>query len=222
MRQQINLYIDLKDNDHEHFNAIQLWRTSAMVVAGIVILVMLNLWQISRLRDGVQEVDIHYNNTQERFKTLNVMIASRPRDRLLEQEVTRLQRLLQSRHRIQEMLQGVAFSNTDGFSKYFRSLARQHTQGLWLTDFAISGAAQKVTLGGRSSDAALVPEYLRKLSNEAALTGIEFYVFRIVHPESEEEIIAKSVVDFVVTTEKPEFQDGLHGNDQIARAETGK
>ena len=54
---------------------------------------------------------------------------------------------------------------------------------MWLTEFDITGAAEEMSLAGRTTNPELVPRYMQKLSSEKTLAGIEFRAFQMNRPE---------------------------------------
>ena len=202
MNQQINLYQPSFRRQEQKFSARTMLLTGLTVVTAIVLLGVLNLWQVSRLEAGVKEMDAQYSVVLERFQTINTSLSVRPRDRALEQQVQRMQRLIEGRYRVQELLRKGAFSNTEGFSRYFLALARQHLAGLWLTNFDITGAAERMTLKGRSKQPELVPRYIQKLAEENVLSGTEFRVFHMARPQAEGKSGSQSLIEFVISTEQ--------------------
>ena len=97
MNQQINLYQPSFRRQEQKFSARTMLLTGLTVVTAIVLLGVLNLWQVSRLEAGVKEMDAQYSVVLERFQTINTSLSVRPRDRALEQQVERMQRLIEGR-----------------------------------------------------------------------------------------------------------------------------
>jgi hypothetical protein len=61
--------------------------------------------------------------------------------------------------------------DTRGYAEYFRALARQNVDGLWLTGVSIAGAGLDLGVRGRALDPALVPGFLGRLRNERIMQG---------------------------------------------------
>jgi Fimbrial assembly protein (PilN) len=99
--------------------------------------------------------------------------AERPNTRETENEaaLTNLLGQLKSREAVVAALRGGAIGTTGGFSRYMEALSRQAMDGVWLTGFDLSDGGSQITLSGRALHAALLPEYLSRLSREAVLAG---------------------------------------------------
>jgi MSHA biogenesis protein MshI len=69
--------------------------------------------------------------------------------------------------------------STAGFSAELAALGRRHRAGLWLTELRIDAAAGTIELVGRSTDPSMVPAYLERLGQEAALAGRRFDRFAL-------------------------------------------
>jgi hypothetical protein len=72
--------------------------------------------------------------------------------------------------------------NATGYSEYFRALARQHVDGLWLTGLAITGAGCDIGVRGRALDASLLPGFLGRLTQEKIMQGKAFGSLQISQP----------------------------------------
>ena len=83
-----------------------------------------------------------------------------------------------------------------GFSSTFVALARQHLQGLWLTQIDRGADIASLHVKGRAIDPALVPKFVQKLARETALHGASFQQLKIYLPDDTENV-AEGVVEFV-------------------------
>jgi hypothetical protein len=64
-----------------------------------------------------------------------------------------------------------AWASASRAAEYFRALARQSVEGLWLTGVTVGGAGSEIGVRGRALDPALMPGYLTRLRNEPVLQG---------------------------------------------------
>lgn len=97
----------------------------------------------------------------------------KPDPRLID-EIDRTRESLRRRGEIVRLLDTGAIGSTDGFSEYFRGLARQVPEGLWLTGFAIRQGGADMEIRGAVLNPAAVPEYIRRLGTEKAFKGRQF------------------------------------------------
>ena len=81
------------------------------------------------------------------------------------------------------LVQGSTLGDTLGFSRYLGSLARQDTEGLWLTQIQLSALGDKNQLQGKALRAELVATYLQNLTEEPAFSAQRFNQFQIDGPE---------------------------------------
>jgi len=130
------------------------------------------------------------------------------KSKLLEDQVVDLEKQIAARLRVRELLGQGIFSNTTGYSDYFVAFARQHVSGLWLTGFDITGAGEDMRLQGRTSDPALVPRYVQRLSAEQPLAGKEFQVFTMSRPSEKDGAAPEPYVDFLFRTAGPKSDAG--------------
>lgn len=100
--------------------------------------------------------------------------AARKPDPKLAEEVDRTRESLRRRSEIVRLLDTGAIGSTDGFSEYFRGLARQVPDGLWLTGLVIGKGGADMEIRGAVLNPAAVPEYIRRLGTEKAFKGRQF------------------------------------------------
>lgn len=103
----------------------------------------------------------------------NANAARKPDPRLAE-EFDRTRESLRRRSEIMRLLDSGVIGSTDGFSEYFRGLARQVPDGLWLTGLAIGQGGADMEIRGAVLNPAAVPEYIRRLGTEKAFKGRQF------------------------------------------------
>jgi hypothetical protein len=75
-----------------------------------------------------------------------------------------------------------SFEHIKGYSDILIALARQDLPRLWLTGIQIEGAGNDLVLRGRAYEAARVPQYLQRLSEEPVLKGMSFQTFGVARP----------------------------------------
>ncbi len=100
--------------------------------------------------------------------------AARKPDPRLSEEIDRTRDSLRRRGEILRLLDTGAVGSTEGFSEYFRGLARQVPDGLWLTGFAIGQGGAEMEIRGAVLNPAAVPDYIRRLGTERAFKGRQF------------------------------------------------
>ena len=93
-----------------------------------------------------------------------------PDARLTELEA--LRRLDAGQRRVQDALR--ALGGESGYTPVFHALSRQTHPSLWLTGLSLGAGDGSIELRGRMLDAATLPDYLRRLNQEALLRGRRF------------------------------------------------
>jgi len=181
--QQVNLYQPIFRKEEKKFSTVAMLQAMALVVVGVVAIYAYTWFQIGALKNELKRAEQQHATATKRLADATEKFGNRPTEHsTLDSEIARMENEIVSKQRIQEILQRGIFSNTHGFSEYLVSFARQHTPGVWLTGFDITGSAEQMTLAGRSTNPELVPRYMQKLSAEPTLSGIEFRVFQMNRP----------------------------------------
>lgn len=200
MNQNINLYHPIFRKQAKKFSAKAMLQAGAAVFAAIVLIYAYNLVQVgnlrTQLRQGEQQRDAAIKTLTEVTQKFSGLNKANP----TQDEVTRLEREVAARHRLQQLLQQRNLGNADGYSDFLLAFARQHVAGVWLTHFNISGAGETILLEGRSTAPERVPLYMQKLSQEPRLAGTEFKLFHIARPDGQQKRNDAQYVDFRVGT----------------------
>lgn len=100
--------------------------------------------------------------------------APRAPSQALADKLAQAEAALQNRREVLAILEGGSIGNVQGFSGYMQAFARQNLPGLWLSSFAIDGAAHRISLSGKALQPDLVPRYIAALGQEPLLKGREF------------------------------------------------
>jgi hypothetical protein len=100
--------------------------------------------------------------------------AARKPDAAVVAEFDSLQSLVEGRRLVMTRLDRGELGDTGGVSEYLRAFARQRMDGIWLTALTIGGSGREISVQGRMLDAQLLPDYLGRLRDEAALRGRAF------------------------------------------------
>lgn len=200
MSQQVNLYQPIFRKQEKKFSTVAMLQAMGLVTIGVAAMYGYTWWQIGALKSELKRVEQSHAAATKRLADVTEKFGKRMAGTSLDSEVARLEGELAAKQRIQEILQRGIFSNTRGFSDYFVSFARQHTPGVWLTGFDITGAAEQMMLAGRSTNPELVPRYMQKLSAEKPLSGVEFRVFQMNRPAPDAREATMQYVEFQART----------------------
>ena len=89
-------------------------------------------------------------------------------------ELLQLKALEAGQRRIRAALEAGAAGHREGHADYLAALARQASDRLWITGFALSEDGNAIDLEGRMSDASALTPYLRRLDAEPRFKGRPF------------------------------------------------
>jgi Tfp pilus assembly protein PilN len=201
MQQQVNLYRPIFRKQEKKFSAKAMAQAGAAILVGVVVIYGLMSWQVSGQRTEVSQAEKQLLASSKRLEDATRQFGAGAKGRLLEDEVTRLEKQVATRLQIRELLTRGLFSNTTGYSAFFLAFARQHVPGVWITGFDITGAGEDMRLQGRTTDPAQVPRYVQRLSAEKTVAGREFQVFVLSRPEKKDSLsLEPPYVDFLFKT----------------------
>ncbi len=179
MRQQINFYQAEFRIEQQVFSAITLLKGCAAIVLAMVISYVFAVQKLSGMERELQIVSSQEAAAVERLEKLGPIISAIGGEQIWAEQLDEANRLLEEKQFVLSLLQGSTLGDTRGFSRYLRSLARQDTDGLWLTRISLSALGDKTTLAGQALRAELVPAYLQKLADEQPFATQRFQQFQI-------------------------------------------
>ncbi|GAB4303386.1 MAG: hypothetical protein Kow0096_25410 [Thiohalomonadaceae bacterium] len=197
--QQINLYQPIFRKQEKIFSAKTMVQGAALVLAGMLLFFVYAAWQTYSLENQVEQFVRQRDDAAKRVTDLARAMPERSKDLALEQEVARLRADLRDKQRVVAQLADRRDGNTTGYAAHLEGLARQRLPQLWLTQIALRGGGSVVELRGSAFNPEQVPQYLQRLSAEAAFNGVEFRQFTLSRAEK-----APQQVDFVLLTERVE------------------
>ena len=108
---------------------------------------------------------------QEQISVLSKALSEQHSDPVLQTKIEQRTAEVQASEEVLGVLRGLKL-NQSGFVSYFQSFSRQAMNGLWLTEFSLSGDA--LVIKGRMLDVSLLPTYISRLNNDPDLKGRSF------------------------------------------------
>lgn len=203
MTQQINLF---NDKLRPRRNWLSVSSISIVVVVSLLVLSSLratSLAQIEKLSaTAKQSGDLVLNEQNKLAELTRQAVAVRPNTKL-SQEISELQEVINRRNEIISTLEGKTLGYSEGYSRFFNALARQTSNGIWLTAIGIEGNGDHIDLQGRALDPASLPPYLQKLNGEVAFAGKNFTALSLNKPELPAERQAQPATNAANSNTKP-------------------
>lgn len=171
MSQQINLFNPQFQPQKKLFTVKGMACVLGVLVVGIAVAGVFAKVRVAHLETEVAHGEERVQAAQKRLQVATAEFAPRTKDARLEAELAEAQNERDALRRVADVIQRGDLGNTQGYAEYFKALARQSVDGLWLTGVSITGAGLDIGVRGRALDAALVPGYLARLRNERILQG---------------------------------------------------
>jgi hypothetical protein len=179
MSQQINLLNPALLQTKKFLAAADMAHVLGVVLLGVA---GLSLYGHHRLGLLLQQADAGLARLEKRKADLastNREFAPRRKSAAVEAQLAQAEAQLAALHRISGVLERGELGNTQGYSEFFRALARQSVDGLWLTGLTLDGASNEISVRGRALDPSLLPGYLARLTQETVLQGKAFGRLRL-------------------------------------------
>jgi Tfp pilus assembly protein PilN len=171
MSQQINLFNPQFQPQKKIFTVGGMAAAVGVLVLGLVAAGGYAQVRVLRMQAEVAHGEQRMQKAQKRLEEATAQFAPRTKDGRLEAELAEAQIERDALRRVADVIERGDLGNTEGYAEYFRALARQSVNGVWLTGVTIAGAGAEIGVRGRALDPALVPGYLTRLRNERVLRG---------------------------------------------------
>jgi len=181
--QQINLFNPIFLQQKKIFSTRTMAQALGVLVLGVAGMALYANARVSGLQKEADAGAAQLQQRQARLVAVNAEFPPRQKDPALAAAVLEAERQLGALREVSSVLQGGGLGNTRGYAEYFRALARQHVEGLWLTGLTIAGAGSEIGVRGRALDPESVPGYLTRLTREPVMQGKAFGSLQISEGE---------------------------------------
>ena len=175
--QQINLYQAIL---HQPQEVLPITQVAKLLIGMLILLGMVNVFQVwfaKRSDATLSELRAEQQTILATVQTLNQEITARNDTEKITAQLADLDKELQNKQQVFQLLSNKRFGNVDGFATQFSGFARQHIDGLWLTELYIHEGGEKLNIRGTTIQPELLPRYLQRLSKEPIFHGVEFKTF---------------------------------------------
>ncbi|MFT5719140.1 MAG: Tfp pilus assembly protein PilN [Oleiphilaceae bacterium] len=177
--QQINLYTEAFRPQKVVLSLAQiLLITSCTIIVVVVATLFLNA-NLAKLEKRSQHEKLRIDKLSSQLVILEEKAKLLRQDDSLMAANQRLSKKLSARRQMIEMLDSVVVKDDEGFSNILLSLARQKTEGLWLTNIQLGASGKNMTIEGTTLNANAVPAYLQNLRQENGFIGRAFTLFNL-------------------------------------------
>ena len=176
--QQVNLYLPEFRPSEEPLRATQIALVTLTFIVSLVLYTFYGSFQNNQLHAQITA-------RQDRIQTLDAEVAvlrtRMPKDNSseLERENTKLEKEIQKRKLLQELLEDKNLGNTAGFSSQLEGLARQRLSTVSLDTFSLLDGGRSLELSGWLRKADQLPLYLQNLRQESGFEQVRFGVMSI-------------------------------------------
>ncbi|MCP4874227.1 MAG: hypothetical protein GY896_01970 [Gammaproteobacteria bacterium] len=175
--QQINFYQD-------RFREKRLWISSAQVAAGLlVVIAAAAIWsfllksELSQLEQRNREVKADRDRVSAELIVVNANLAGLLEDNQLDRRIEGIVRQISARKKVLNFVEANRFGSGQGFSGYLVALSNLQVDDIWLNQIRL--ADNFVQIKGSALDAAEVPGYFDRFSDEQIFHGNRFDLFQL-------------------------------------------
>lgn len=179
MTQQINLFNPIFRKQKKYFSSVAMAQALAIICVACALLALDAAVRTRALTAQAASTDALLAARQARLAEVKIQFAPRVKNPAIAADLVAAQSELTMLQNASAIVQRGGFGDSTGFSAYFRALARQSIDGLWLTDVTISARGERIGIRGNALQAPLVPQYMARLAQEPVMRGKEFATLAI-------------------------------------------
>ena len=190
MSQQINLYEARLRPSHQLFTGRNVGLVALVLLVLMAALVFWTRFDSDRKLTAAAAVKQELTATQEKLAGLQKLLADRKVSPALLNEQEAIRTVLAQKQEIMALLESGRLGRTTGFSGLMDGFARQTKKDLWLTGFNVTMGGSEIEIRGRMLDPALLPSYVRALSEEPVFKGQRFAALEMKEFEPTEQAAA--------------------------------
>lgn len=185
MAQQINLYQAKFRKPRKPLSAKEASLGLLLIIALVLSYGGLSWQRNDQLAKEAHAVDRQVEEQKTKVDRLAQELNERKKDAQLDAAVQRAEQQVVATREVMQLINGGSIGVPGGYSEQLRALARQALYGIWLTGFTLAANADENLIRGRTLDAELVPVYLHRLNEEAALQGQHYDSLTISTPAAD-------------------------------------
>jgi hypothetical protein len=179
MSQQINLFNPAFQPRKQVLSAVRMAVALLVLAVGLGLMVSYGKVRTAELQRQADAGAERLKQKQARMDNVNTEFAPRVASKDLEAELAEAEAQLAALTRISSVIERGELGDTRGYAGYFKALARQSVDGLWLTAVTVAGAGNDIGIKGRTLDPGKVPGYLNRLTQEPLMQGKAFASLQI-------------------------------------------
>jgi hypothetical protein len=175
--QQINLYQD-------RFRAKRVWISAAQVAAALLVVIAAgSIWsfllhtEFEQARRSNLEIKAERDRMTAELTIANADLAKLLEDHRLDREIESTARQISARNKVLKFVDANRFGSGEGFSNYLVALSHLQVDDIWLNQ--IRFAEDFVQIKGSALNAAEVPGYFDRFSDEDIFQGNRFNLFQL-------------------------------------------
>ena len=186
MQQQINFYRSEFKAKKKDFGSGAMLAVCGVIIASMIAAFGYVTYELAAIKVELNAVNNQEQAAIQRLENFQPGGGGAAGDKTWEQQLEEAKRLLRDQQLMLSMVRDSAWGDIDGFSRHLTSLARQNTDGLWLSYIRLSALGDNTQLEGQALRAELVPAYLQSLAVEEPFAAQRFNQFQIDRPEDED------------------------------------
>lgn len=179
MSQQINLFNPVFLKQKKVFSSVAMAQALGVLLVGALAMAAFGRQHVAALEKEAASLQVQLAQKETRRALVNSEFAPRTPSAAIAAQIVEAEARLRALGTVSEVLGRGELGRSGGYSEYFRALARQGMDGVWLTGVSVANGGADIGIRGRALQGTLVPGYLGRLTREPVMQGKSFSSLQI-------------------------------------------
>lgn len=179
MSQQINLFNPVFLKQKKVFSSVAMAQALGVLLVGALAMVALGRQHVAALEKEAATLKVQLAQKEARRALVNAEFAPRTPSAAMAAQIVEAEARLRALGTVSDVLGRGELGRAGGYSEYFRALARQGMDGVWLTGVSVDNGGADIGIRGRALQGTMVPGYIGRLTREPVMQGKSFSSLQI-------------------------------------------
>lgn len=179
MSQQINLFNPVFLKQKKVFSSVAMAQALGVLLVGALAMVAFGRQHVAALEKEAATLKVQLAQKEARRALVNAEFAPRTPSAAMAAQIVEAEARLRALGTVSDVLGRGELGRAVGYSEYFRALARQGMDGVWLTGVSVDNGGADIGIRGRALQGTMVPGYIGRLTREPVMQGKSFSSLQI-------------------------------------------
>ncbi|MGZ8304754.1 MAG: hypothetical protein ACXW2U_19790 [Telluria sp.] len=196
MSQPLTLFNPVFLKQKKVFSSVAMAQALGVLLVGALAMVAFGKQHVAALEKEAASLRLQLVQKETRRALVNAEFAPRTPSAAMAAQMVDAEARLRALGTVSGVLARGELGHAGGYSEYFRALARQDMDGVWLTGVSVANGGADIGIRGRALKGTMVPGYIGLLTREPVMQGKAFSSLQIAQGPQTDGTKAAPFVEF--------------------------